>query len=126
MRKTLQDWVTEVSYYFEITLSLILFVALIFFSLSLLKDVTGFFALNDEMDSLFQTFLGRTMALAIGVELIKMFSKPSLNTVIEVLLFALTRQLVVEHPSTVDFFIGVVAVALLFAVRKYLYVEKTE
>ena len=39
MRKTLQDWVTEVSYYFEITLSLILFVALIFFSLSLLKDV---------------------------------------------------------------------------------------
>ncbi len=91
-----------------------------------MKDVTGFFALNDEMDSLFQTFLGRTMALAIGVELIKMFSKPSLNTVIEVLLFALARQLVVEHPSTVDFFIGVVAVALLFAVRKYLYVEKTE
>lgn len=55
-----------------------------------------------------------------------MFSKPSLNTVIEVLLFALARQLVVEHPSTVDFFIGVVAVAILFAVRKYLYVEKNK
>ena len=55
-----------------------------------------------------------------------MFSKPSLNTVIEVLLFAIARQLVVEHPSTIDFFIGVAAVALLFAVRKYLYVEKTE
>lgn len=126
MRKHLQDWVTEISYYFEITLSVILFVSLIFFSFSLLKDLSGFVSLDEDMDVLFQDFLGRTMALAIGVELIKMFSKPSLNTVIEVLLFALARQLVVGHTSVTDFLIGVVAVTLLFAVRKYLYVLKTE
>lgn len=46
MRKTLQDWVTEVSYYFEITLSLILFVSLIFFFTFALEGCNRFFCLE--------------------------------------------------------------------------------
>ena len=123
MRKFLQDTVTEVAYYLEILLSIILALALIFFSFSLLKDLAGFMTSSSDTDILLQSFLSRSMALAVGVELIKMFSKPSPTTVIEVLLFAISRQLVVGHSSVLDFLIGIVAVAVLFAIRKYLFTQ---
>lgn len=123
MRKFLQDTVTEIAYYLEIILSLVLALAMLFFSFSLLSDLTGFVTATGDVDDLFQSFLGRAMSLAVGVELIKMFSKPSPNTVIEVLLFALARQLVVKHASILDFLLGIIAVAILFAVRKYLFTQ---
>lgn len=123
MRKFLQDMITEAAYYLEIILSLVLALAMLFFSFSLLSDLTGFVTTTDNVDKLFQSFLGRAMALAVGIELIKMFSKPSPNTIIEVLLFALARQLVVKHASILDFLLGVLAVAVLFAVRKYLFTQ---
>lgn len=123
MRKFLQDTVTELSYYLEIILSVILAFALLFFSLSLIKDLSGFLSLESSDEVLLQRFLGKAMTLAVGVELIKMFSKPSPNTVIEVLLFALARQLVLDHANILDFLIGILAVAILFAVRKYLFTQ---
>jgi hypothetical protein len=123
MRKFLQDTVTELSYYLEIILSAILAFALLFFSLSLIKDLSGFLSLESSDEVLLQRFLGKAMTLAVGVELIKMFSKSSPNTVIEVLLFALARQLVLDHANILDFLIGILAVAILFAVRKYLFTQ---
>ena len=125
MRKNMQDLMTEIAHYLEIMLSIILGIAVIFLTFSLLKDLTGVVTSSKNMDSLFENFLGRLMALAIGVELIKMFSKPSPNTVIEVLLFAVSRQLIVDHPTILNFLIGIVAVAILFAIRKYLSTEST-
>lgn len=37
------------------------------------------------------------------------------------LLFALARQLVIEHGSVSDYLMGIASVAILFAVRKYLF-----
>lgn len=93
------------------------------FSFSLLSDLTGLGITTDNVNKLYQSFLGRAMALAVGIELIKMFSKPSPNTIIEVLVFALVRQLIVKRTSILDFLLGVLAVAILFAVRKYLFTQ---
>ena len=122
MRKFLKELVTEVAYYLEIALSIILAIALIFFTLSLGQQLFSTVIGNSsDVNSLFQTFTGNAMTIAVGIEVIKMFSKPSPNTVIEVLLFAIARQLVDNHPSEVEFLIGIVSVAVLFAVRKYLF-----
>lgn len=63
------------------------------------------------------------MTLAVGVEFIKMLCKQSPSTVIEVLLVAIARQLIVEHGSSMDYLIGIASVAILFAVRKYLFTQ---
>lgn len=123
MRKFLQDIETEVSHYLELALSFILTVAMIFFAISLISDLAGFMSTKIDNNQLFELVLGRAMSLAVGVELIKMLSKPSPGTVIEVLLFALTRQLIVDHPNMTDFLLGIIAVAVLFAVRRYLFIQ---
>lgn len=123
MRKYLQEFEKEVSDYLEMILSFILMLAMAFFAFSLLKDMTGFMSSSVDDLELFDLVLARAMALAVGIELIKMISNPSPQTVIEVLLFALTRQLIVDHPSMLNFLYGIIAVAVLFAIRRYLFVR---
>ena len=59
--------------------------------------------------------------LIIGVELIRMMYYHTPNTVFEVLLFAIARQIIVEHSSAWSSLIGVCAIAVLFATRKFLF-----
>ena len=42
---------------------------------------------------------------------------------IEVLLFAVTRHLVIQHVHTWEALIGVTAIAILFATRKFLFMH---
>ena len=60
--------------------------------------------------------------LIIGVEFIKMLAKHTPGSAIEVLLFAIARQMVVEHTSPLENLIGIVTIALIFAIRKFLFV----
>ena len=45
------------------------------------------------------------------------------NTVFEVLLFAIARQIIIDHSSAWGSLIGVCAIAVLFATRKFLFCE---
>jgi phosphate starvation-inducible membrane PsiE len=49
-----------------------------------------------------------------------MLCKHTPETVIDVLLFAIARQIVVYHDAPIDMLIGVVAIVGLFAAKKYL------
>ena len=45
-----------------------------------------------------------------------------LGSAIEVLLFAISRQMVVEHTSAVETLLGIIAIALIFIIRKFWFV----
>ena len=61
--------------------------------------------------------------LIIGGELIRMVYYHTPNTVFEVLIFAIARQIIIEHSSIWGSLIGVCAIAVLFATRKFLFCE---
>ena len=52
-----------------------------------------------------------------------MLCRHSAQTVVEVLMFATARQMVVEHMKPSQTLIGVIAIAILFAIRKFLMTE---
>ena len=58
----------------------------------------------------------------IGVELLKMFCRHDIDSIVEVLLFSVARQMVIDHLAIKEALIGCVAVAILFAVRRFLFV----
>lgn len=64
--------------------------------------------------------------LVIGVELIRMLYSHKPSTVFEVLLFAIARQIIIDHSSPVNSLIGVIAIAGLFATRKFLFYDFEE
>lgn len=61
--------------------------------------------------------------LIIGVELIRMMYSHSPSTVFEVLLFAIARQIIIDHSSIWSSLVGVCAIGVLFATRKFLFCE---
>ena len=64
--------------------------------------------------------------LAIGIELVRMLYFHSPQTMYEVLLFAIARQIIIDHSSPINSLIGVVSIAILFATRKFLFVAFDE
>jgi uncharacterized membrane protein (DUF373 family) len=73
-------------------------------------------------ENAFQNFLAIAFNILIGIEFLKMIIKYSVDTVIEVLLFAIARQLIVEHTTVFENFIGVASIGLLFLIRKHMFI----
>ena len=71
----------------------------------------------------YDDLLATCFNLIIGVELIRMMYYHTPATVFDVLLFAIARQIIVEHSSAWASLIGVCAIAVLFATRKFLFSE---
>lgn len=119
MRKKLQDKMFEVSYMFELLISVIVSIAILILAVRLIIDTVSISTFKEGADALVK-ILDEAIILAIGAELIKMLCKHTPETVIEVLAFALARQLIVGHAASWENLITVVAIAVLFAVRRFL------
>lgn len=71
-------------------------------------------------------FLQHTIEIIIGIEFIKLIFVHTLDSTIEVIIMAIVRQIIVEHASSTDTLALVLAICLLFIVRKYLFVSKLD
>ena len=58
----------------------------------------------------------------IVLEFIKMLAKHSPGSVLEVLLYAIARHMIVGHEDAVQNLVSVGAIALIFIIRKYFFV----
>ena len=74
----------------------------------------------------YRHFLESALDLVIGIEFIKMLIKHTPGSVAEVLLFALSRHMVLEGGSSMENLLTVCAIAIIFAIRKFLFVETFE
>lgn len=122
IRKRFNDIIYNIARYTEILLSVVILVVIAFAGVRLIGEVADTSIL--KMDAEFFTeFLSSGLSLVVGVEFVKMLCRHSSQTVVEVLMFATARQMVVEHLKTWQTLVGVIAIAILFAIRKYLMTE---
>lgn len=125
MRKKLQDKMFEISYLFELFISVIVGISIAVLAVRMIVDSFGLSLYSKGTDALVSV-LDDAITLAIGAELIKMLCKHTPETVIEVLAFALARQLIVVHASPMENLITVLAIAILFAVRRFLLIKNQD
>ena len=119
MRKKLQDKMFEASYVIELGISLIIIAAILIFAVHMVIDVINISMNAKDIEALLG-ILDNAITLAIGAELIKMLCKHTPETVIEVLAFALARQLIIAHTNAWENLITVVAIAVLLGTRRFL------
>ena len=74
----------------------------------------------------YRHFLENALDLVIGIEFIKMLIKHTPGSVIEVLLFALSRHMVLEGGNAFENLLTVCAIAVIFAIRRFLNIESFE
>ena len=119
MKKYIKEQVLKVVDTLEIIIGILLSVCIAISVVYLIFDIKSIFS-NNNLDA-FNNYLSIAFNFVIGIEFIKMLCKHTPETVIEVLLFAIARQLIVEHMTIFQNLIGVIAIAALFATRKYLF-----
>jgi hypothetical protein len=112
------NYLDRVTKTFEIAIAILLLVAIAIKAFELVFELSGHPIIVIPMD--FKSILSASFALVLGVEFTKMLIKHTPESVVDVLLFAIARQMVVYHERTLDLLIGVTAIAGLFAIKKVL------
>ena len=69
-------------------------------------------------------FLSGTLLLVMGIEFVKMLALHTADAVVDVLLFTIVRQMIVNHTDAVETLLGVAAVAGIFAIKKFLQTKE--
>ena len=80
-----------------------------------LWTLLGIDGLNSYLEYLFDAL--------IGIELVKLLCRHDLTSMVEVLLFAVTRYLVLHHGDSLSVLLGVISIGVLFTVRKFLFIH---
>ncbi len=120
MKFVLRNMILRFTSYLEVLISILIFAGVGIASIGLVKSLLGMTG-NFGDSGYFNTFLSYSMALIIAIELIKMVASESLDSAIDVLLFAIARKLIISEENPVGFLIGVLAIGVLFIIRKYLF-----
>ena len=123
MTQKIKDLIFKISNITEILVSIIITISILMMIVSLAKGLIADPGMVLEIER-FNEFLGIALGLVVGVEFVNLLCKHTAEMLIEVLMFATARQIVVEHLSTVETLVGIVAIMALFAVRKYLLLDE--
>ena len=123
IRKHFNSIIYNISRYTEIVLSIIILVVIALAGIRLIMEVAGT-AVPDMDTEFFTSFLSQALSLVVGVEFV--LCQHSAQTVVEVLMFATARQMVVEHLGPNETLLGVISIAILFGIRKYLMTDNDD
>ena len=125
IRKYFNEIIYNISRYTEIVLSIIILVVIALSGIRLIMEVAA--TSVPTMDTeFFTSFLSQALFLVVGVEFVNMLCQHSAQTVVEVLMFATARQMVVGHLGPRETLLGVISIAVLFAIRKYLMTDNDD
>ena len=121
MNSDVREKISGAATVIELTLGVIILIACVVASLGIvfMTDVQQLFVSPDYL----QARLSDACLIIIGIELIKMINSYTIDSVIDVILLAIARQMVVEHTAPIENLITVIAVGILFVIRKYLYIS---
>lgn len=121
MKKRIQDRIYGLATYIEIFFAIAIDIVIGVLAIKLIMEIVqpGYFGQAEALN----TFLQSALGLVVGVEFVKMLVRHTPDNVIEVLIFAMSRHLIVYHLEVWEWLVGVIAIAVLFAVRKFLIVS---
>lgn len=119
----LTRFVFHASTAFEWIISLIILLAI---GIEILNLITTYQMFNADFSTVkLNEMLSDILGLVVGLEFIKMMMLHSHGAILEVLMFATARQLILDH-SMQGHLLGVVAIAGLFAIWRFLYDRNEE
>ena len=121
MQQVIANILKKITEFLEFVISIMLAVGIILICFRMAGSLYNI--PNLEIWPNYDDLLTTCFNLIIGVELIRMMYYHTPNTVFEVLLFAIARQIITDHSSIWGSLVGVSAIAVLFATRKYLFCE---
>ena len=131
MNKDIKQYVIKIAHFSEILLSMVILLVIFLGICDILREIYAAYIIDfahpvnyDQLND----FLAQILLLVIGVELVIMLCLHLPETLLEVLLYAIARKLLLvpKTAGVADLLLGVLAIAGIFFIKKYLMPKKGE
>jgi uncharacterized membrane protein (DUF373 family) len=100
----------------EIALAALVLVGILFAAGSAVRELWG---LDWSQSTTLDRLLNRVLFIAIGLELVRMLVVHSLRAILEMMAFAIARNMLTPNPAAFDIALGAVGFAVLLAAGRY-------
>jgi uncharacterized membrane protein (DUF373 family) len=120
MGEKLSKLMNKISELLELVMSVVVLIAIIVAIFSL-KDSFIEFCNNSAQSSAFLDFIGTVMNIVIGIEFFKMLCRPQADTVLEVVMFVITRHMILHDTQALENFLTIAGLAIVVLLKTYLY-----
>ena len=119
MKEKVQKIMTKVCEFIEFLIAGIVILALIISAGSYLPVIKDLFIQTGNSEE-FLIFLKQIFNYVVGIEFIKLLCKPNAENSFEVLIFLVSRHMIIGHNSALDMFLSVASIAILCVIRRLL------
>lgn len=109
----------------ELIIAFFIVIAIILGGISIVKYLSVLLSTDIyHIYDAFKKFLSIALLMVIGIELVLMLLSHSSGSILELVLFAIARKMLVYSETMLDLILGTVAIAIVFLIRKYLMSSK--
>ena len=109
----------------EFIMGVVVVIGIVVGMIGLIPDFLIFWQ-NKSVPGAFMEFLGQVSLIVIGIEFAKMLCKPTTANIIEVLIFVISRQMIIDHQEPEDMLKSVIAICLLFLFRRIMLATRPD
>lgn len=115
---TLRKFLSRVISWLETLISLILILTTIALTIHLIINILHYDS-SKIGDGTMSTLLLHCFELVISLEFVRMLTKHSAASIIEIILFSIARSMIAEHQNPIETVLLIIALLLLMIIRKY-------
>ena len=123
MSKRLRAFLYELCNYMELFMAVVVVVGIVISILGLKPEILTFWGNRGETGS-FYIFLDAIFEIVISIEFLKMLCQPDADTVWEVLIFLVSRHMIIGDTNAFEDFVSILSIAILFGIRKYIRIPE--
>ncbi len=123
MKYDIQKRMYRLSVLLEVMVGVIVTIAIVFSIVGLVLETFSFSMFDSDV---FFEYLQSAFGIIIGVEFIKLLFSHTIDSAVEVMLLAIVRMMIIDHATPLNNLFAVISVAILFLVRKYLFVRQLD
>ena len=120
--KKFNDVLMTIVHILERAIAIVLMVVVLLAGAYMVKELLGGFKEGFEIEFL-KKILAHAFTIVIIIEFIRVLIKHTMGPVVETLIFALARGLIVGSQRVWEMAVTIVAIVLLLAARKYLFIN---
>lgn len=103
----------------EFGMAIIVIIAVVIEIVHLIPMI-GDLAGSSNGTGLYEEFLGYVLDIVIGVEFFRLLAAPDLKSVLEVMMFAMTRHMIVEETTALDNLLTIIGIGIIAYLQHYL------
>lgn len=115
----------EISELLEIFVAFLVVAGVVVATLTLLPELADYWNNRFEPE-VFHGFLGAVFNVVIGLEFAKMLCKPSSANIIEVLIFLISRHMILQTTTPGEDLLSVISIGILFLFRRFMLATKPD